>query len=124
MHPVSDEPIHFDLYRVDEHQQIKIEVPVHFSNQDESPGLKRGGALTIALHTVTVSCHADSIPEEILIDMTGKEIGDSIRVSDLKLPAKVEAAVDGDVVVASIGAAKVDTGGDETPAEGEEGGEA
>src|SRR3989344_8602841 len=65
MHPVTDEPVHFDLYRVDEHQQIKIEVPVHFSHQEESPGLKRGGSLNIALHTVTVACHADSIPEEI-----------------------------------------------------------
>jgi large subunit ribosomal protein L25 len=113
MHPVTDEPWHFDLYRVDEHQEIKIEVPVHFSNQEESPGLKRGGSLNIAHHTVTVSCHADSIPEEIVVDLTGKEIGDSIRVSDLKLPAKVAAAIDADVVVASIAAAKVDTGGDE-----------
>lgn len=120
MHPVTDEPWHFDLYRVDEHQQIKIEVPVHFAHQEESPGLKRGGSLNVSLHTVTVSCHADSIPEEIVIDLTGKEIGDSIRVSDLKLPAKVEAAVEGDVVVASIAAAKVDTGGDEAEAaEGE-----
>ena len=124
MHPVTDEPWHFDLYRVDEHQQIKIEVPVHFTNQDASPGLKRGGALTIALHTVTVSCPADSIPEEILVDMTGLEIGDNIRVSDLKLPAKVEAALEGEAVVASIGAAKVDTGAEEgEAAEGEEGGE-
>src|SRR5262249_25035795 len=53
MHPVTDQPIHFDLYRVDEHQQIKIEVPVHFAHQDESPGLKRGGTLNVALHTVT-----------------------------------------------------------------------
>jgi len=120
MHPVTDEPWHFDLYRVDEHQQIKIEVPVHFAHQDDSPGLKRGGSLNVSLHTVTVSCHADSIPEEIVIDLTGKEIGDSIRVADLKLPAKVAAALEGDVVVASIAAAKVDTGGDEgEAAEGE-----
>jgi len=120
MHPVTDEPWHFDLYRVDEHQEIKIEVPVHFAHQEESPGLKRGGSLNVSLHTVTVSCHADSIPEEIMIDLTGKEIGDSIRVADLKLPAKVAAALEGDVVVASIAAAKVDTGGDEgEAAEGE-----
>ncbi|MFZ5720970.1 MAG: 50S ribosomal protein L25/general stress protein Ctc [Pseudomonadota bacterium] len=124
MHPVTDEPWHFDLYRVDEHQQIKIEVPVHFTNQDASPGLKRGGALTIALHTVTVSCSADSIPEEIVVDVTGLEIGDNVRVADLKLPAKVEVALDGEAVVASIGAAKVDTGAEEGEgAEGEEGGE-
>lgn len=119
MHPVTDEPVHFDLYRVDEHQQIKIEVPVHFAHQEESPGLKRGGSLNVAHHTVTVSCHADSIPEEIVVDLTGKEIGDSIRVADLKLPAKVEAAIEGDVVVASIAAAKVDTGAEAEAAEGE-----
>ena len=99
-----------DLYRVDAHQQIKIEVPVHFANQEESPGLKRGGSLNIALHTVTVSCHADEIPEEIVVDLTGKEIGDSIRVSDLKLSGEATVALDADATVASIAAAKVDTG--------------
>lgn len=119
MHPVTDEPWHFDLYRVDEHQQIKIEVPVHFAHQEESPGLKRGGSLNIALHTVTVSCHADEIPEEIVVDLTGKEIGDSIRVADLKLPGKATVALEADATVASIAAAKVDTGSDESEGEGE-----
>jgi large subunit ribosomal protein L25 len=62
MHPVTDEPWHFDLYRVDAHQQIKIEVPCT-SPTRRSPGLKRGGTLGVILHTVTVSCHADSIPK-------------------------------------------------------------
>jgi large subunit ribosomal protein L25 len=119
MHPVTDEPWHFDLYRVDEHQQIKIEVPVHFAHQEESPGLKRGGSLNIALHTVLLSCHADQIPEEIMVDLTGKEIGDSIRIADLKLPANVTAAGEADATVASIAAAKVATGGDEAATEGE-----
>src|ERR1700743_3173633 len=90
MHPVTDTPWHFDLYRVDEHQQIKIEVPLHFQNHEASPGLKRGGTLNIALHTVTVSCAADHIPEELVFDLTGLDIGVSIRLSDLKLPANVE----------------------------------
>jgi len=105
MHPVTDEPWHFDLYRVDEHQQIKIDVPVHFAHQEESPGLKRGGALAVVLHSVSVSCSADHIPEEIVIDLTGLEIGATVRVSDLKLPTGVTAATDGDVVVASISGA-------------------
>ena len=117
MHPVTDEPWHFDLYRVDAHQEIKIEVPVHFSNQEESPGLKRGGSLNVAHHTITVSCHADSIPEEIVVDLTGREIGDSIRVSDLPLPAEVTAALAGDIVVASLGGAMAE----KAEAEGEEG---
>ncbi|ACG79272.1 ribosomal 5S rRNA E-loop binding protein Ctc/L25/TL5 [Phenylobacterium zucineum HLK1] len=119
MHPVTDEPQHFDLYRVDEHQQIKIEVPVHFTNQDDSPGLKRGGTLNVALHTLTVSCPADSIPEEIVFDLTGLEIGATIRVADLKLPAKAEAAVDGETVVASVAGAMAEVA--EEAAEGAEG---
>lgn len=123
MHPVTDEPWHFDLYRVDEHQQIKIEVPVHFSHQDDSPGLKRGGTLAVILHSLNVSCSADHIPEEILIDVSGLEIGDTIRVSDVKLPAGVKAAVDGDLVVASIAGAKAEAAAAEESAEGEAGGE-
>ena len=102
MHPVTDEPWHFDLYRVDEHQQIKIDVNVHFANEEASPGLKRGGTLGVTLHAVAVSCHADEIPEEIVVDLTGLEIGDTVRVADLKLPAGVTAAIDGDLAVASI----------------------
>ena len=109
MHPVTDEPWHFDLYRVDAHQQIKIEVPVHFSNQDESPGLKRGGTLGVTLHTVTVSCYADAIPEEIVVDLTGLDIGDAVRVSDLKMPDTTAAAMDADTVVASITMSKTGT---------------
>src|SRR6201996_6255985 len=113
MHPVSDTPWHFDLYRVDAHQQIKIEVPLHFQNHEASPGLKRGGTLNIALHTVTVSCAADHIPEELVFDLTGKEIGDSIRVSDLKMPANVEAALGGDVTLASISGVSSQSADDE-----------
>jgi large subunit ribosomal protein L25 len=120
MHPVSDEPWHFDLYRVDAHQQIKIEVPVHFAHQDESPGLKRGGALAVVLHTLTVSCPADQIPEEIVVDLTGLDIGATIRVSDLKLPANVESAVDAELVVASISGAMAEVA-DAEAGEGEEG---
>ncbi|WP_293904022.1 50S ribosomal protein L25/general stress protein Ctc [Phenylobacterium sp.] len=123
MHPVTDEPWHFDLYRVNADQQIKIEVPVHFANQEASPGLKRGGTLGIILHTVTVACHADSIPEEIVIDLTGLDIGDAVRISDLKLPPKVEAAMDGDVVVASVSMSKAGTEAAEGDAAAE-GGEA
>jgi len=121
MHPVTDEPWHFDLFRVDEHQQIKIEVPVHFANQEECPGLKRGGNLAVVLHTLNVSCSADHIPEEIVIDLKGLEIGAAIRVSELKLPAGVTAAVDGDLVVASIAGSKTESA--DAEGEGEAGGE-
>ena len=123
MHPVSDEPWHFDLYRVDAHQTIKIAVPVHFTNQDESPGLKRGGTLNIVLHDVTLSVAADKIPEEIVFDLTGLDIGDTIRVGDLKLPGSAEATHDPDTVVATVAGASAqmaeEAAADEAVAAGE-----
>ncbi|WP_340645611.1 50S ribosomal protein L25/general stress protein Ctc [Phenylobacterium sp.] len=102
MHPVTDEPVHFDLYRVDEHQLIKIEVPVHFKNQEESPGLKKGGTLNIVRHTVELACPADRIPEELVFDLTGAEIGDTIRMSAFTLPEGVKPATERDYVVATL----------------------
>jgi large subunit ribosomal protein L25 len=104
-HPVSDEPVHFDLYRVDEHQLITIAVPVHFKNEEASPGLKRGGALNIALHEVQLDVPADSIPEELVIDLTGLDIGYTLRAADLVLPKGASvSAHDRDLTVATIGA--------------------
>src|SRR5882757_7047966 len=77
MHPVTDEPMHFDLYRVDAHQLVKIAVPVHFKNHEASPGLKKGGTLNIVRHDVELSCPADAIPEELVFDLTGLDIGDT-----------------------------------------------
>ena len=120
MHPVTDEPMHFDLYRVDEHQTIKIAVPVHFKNQEASPGLKKGGTLNVVRHEVELSCHADAIPEEIVVDLTGLEIGDTIRVGGLVLPKGVEAALEAEVVVATVaGSAAGASEAAEEAAEGE-----
>ena len=102
INPVTDEPTHFDLYRVDAHQKIKIAVPLHFSNQEASPGLKRGGTINVVFHEVQLECEADHIPEEVVFDLTGLDIGQSVHVSDLKLPAGVKAAQAGAVVVATI----------------------
>ena len=137
MHPVTDTPWHFDLYRVDAHQQIKINVPLHFSHQDEAPGIKRGGTLNVVFHDVQVSCFADQIPEELVVDLTGLDIGASIRVSDLKLPANVTAAIPVETVVATISGASSQADADdaadaatsevaatEAAAAAEEGGEA
>ena len=89
-HPVSDRPLHFDLYRVEADQTIRIEIPVGFRNHEASPGLKRGGTLNVDLHAVEVTAPADRIPEEIVIDLAGLDIGDSVRASDLVLPEGVE----------------------------------
>lgn len=102
-HPVTDEPLHFDLYRVGEHQQVKIAVAVHFTNQDASPGIKRGGTLNIAVHEVQLLAAADHIPEDIVVDLTGLDIGDSVKSEDLKLPQGVSLAPhDAHVTIASI----------------------
>lgn len=102
MHPVTDEPWHFDLFRVDAHQVVKIAVPVHFRNHDDSPGLKRGGTLNIVRHDIELSAPADQIPEELVFDLTGLEIGDAIRVSAFTLPKGVESTLDADFVVATV----------------------
>ena len=101
-HPVTDEPIHFDLFRVGEHQLIKIEVPVHFKNHDISVGMKKGGSLEIVRHTVELACPADSIPEELVIDLAHHDIGDTIRISEVKLPEGVRPAQDRDFVIANL----------------------
>lgn len=118
-HPVTDEPVHFDLYRVDEHQLIKIEVPVHFKNQDVSVGLKKGGTLEVIRHSVELACPADQIPEELVIDLANHDIGDVIRISEVKLPAGVKPAMDRDFVIANVkaSAAAQSDEGDTTTAE-------
>ena len=100
--PVSDQPVHFDLFRVEEHQLVKIAVPVHFKHQDLSPGLKRGGALNIAWHELEIWAPADEIPEELTADVGALDIGGSVHISDLILPAGVRAAAAPGVVVATI----------------------
>jgi large subunit ribosomal protein L25 len=101
-HPVTDEPVHFDLFRVSEHQLIKIEVPVHFKNHETSVGMKKGGSLEIIRHTVELACPADSIPEELVIDLADHDIGDTIRISEVKLPEGVKPATDRDFVIATL----------------------
>lgn len=102
LHPVTDEPIHFDLYRVDENQTIKISVPVHFKNHEASPGLKKGGTLNVVRHEVELACPADAIPAQLVYDLTGLEIGDTIRISAFELPKGVVPSVDRDFVVATV----------------------
>jgi large subunit ribosomal protein L25 len=102
-HPVTDQPVHFDLYRVDEHQLIKIAVPVRFDDQEESPGLKRGGALNIVRHEVELWVPADQIPEVLTASVAGLDIGDQVRISAVKLPQGAEPTItDRDFVIATV----------------------
>jgi large subunit ribosomal protein L25 len=102
-HPVTDLPIHIDLYRVEENSEIAIDVVVHFKNHEASPGLKRGGALNIVRHTIKLKCKANAIPEEIVIDLTGRDIGDSVHISQVTLPAGARPVIrDRDFTIATI----------------------
>ena len=102
--PVSDRPMHFDLMRVDEKGVIKIEVPVHFANQDQCEAFRQGGSLEVVRHSVEISVRADRIPEELVVDLAGHKLGDTIRWSDLVgVPKGVEPTItDRDFVIASI----------------------
>lgn len=107
-HPVTDEPLHIDLFRVEQDTVIDVEVTVHFINEDKAPGMKRGGVLNIVRHAVELSCPAGSIPEEIVIDLTGKDIGDSIHISDVTLPEGVTPTIsDRDFTIATLQGARV-----------------
>jgi large subunit ribosomal protein L25 len=102
-HPVSSRPIHVDFLRIGEHTKVTVAVPVRFDNEEESPGLKRGGVLNIVQHELELVCDAAHIPNEIHIALDGLEIGDSIHISQVKLPdGVVPANQDEDFTVATI----------------------
>jgi large subunit ribosomal protein L25 len=102
-HPVSDAPMHIDLFRVDEDTKIDVEVTVHFVNEEKSPGMKRGGVLNIVRHTVELNCPAGAIPEAIEADLTGLDIGDSIHISAIALPKGVTPTIaDRDFTIATL----------------------
>ncbi|WP_292225632.1 50S ribosomal protein L25/general stress protein Ctc [Brevundimonas sp.] len=101
--PVSDRPVHFDLLRVDAKGEIKISVPVHFKNADEAPFSRQGGSLEVVRHEVEIAVRADKIPEELVVDLTNSQIGDTIRMSDIKLPKDASATItDRDFVIATV----------------------
>jgi large subunit ribosomal protein L25 len=102
-HPVSSRPIHVDFLRIGEHTKVTVGIPVRFDNEEDSPGLKRGGVLNVVQHELELVCDAASIPNEIHIDLTGLEIGDSVHIGQVKLPDGVTAAnQDEDFTVATI----------------------
>ena len=125
-HPVSDRPLHADFLRLAKGATVSVNVPVSFANEELAPGLKRGGVLNVVRHDLELVCDADKIPDEIVIDVTGFDVGESIHISHVKLPAGSESAItDRDFTIATIVApsALKSEEGDTTKAEGE-GGEA
>jgi large subunit ribosomal protein L25 len=116
--PVRDFPIHVDFMRVSRSSRVDVAVPVQFVNEEASPGLKRGGVLNIVRHEVELSCPVDSIPDRITIDLTGRDIGDSIHISAIALPEGVTPKIaDRDFTIATIAgaaAAKPESGAEGT----------
>ena len=129
-HPVKDRPIHADFLRISKDAKVNVAVPVVFINEEASPGLKRGGVLNIVRHELELVCDSDKMPDDIQIDVTGYDVGDSIHISNVTLPKGSESAItDRDFTIATIvapsamksseGDTTVDSG-EEAAAEGEE----
>lgn len=121
-HPVKDRPIHADFLRVSKDTKVQVGVPVLFVNEEKSPGLKRGGVLNVVRHELELICEADKIPDDITIDVTGFDVGESIHISHVTLPKGVESAItDRDFTIATIVApsALKSSDGDTTKDEGE-----
>lgn len=102
-HPVTDWPLHVDFLRLAEDEIIAINVPVHFLNEEECPGLKGGGIINAVRHDIELACPANAIPESIEIDLTGLELGDSVHISEITLPEGVTPVIDDrDFTIATI----------------------
>jgi len=115
--PVKDFPIHVDFLRVGKGTRIAVEVPVEYINEEQSPGLKRGGALNVVRHEVELYVDAENIPEKIVVDLSGLEIGDVVHISNVQLPEGAEPVIqDRDFTLATI----TGRAAEETEAEGEE----
>ena len=124
MHPVTDRPVHVDFLRLSKDAKIQVAVPVVFVNEEDSPGLKKGGVLNVVRHELELVCESDKIPNEIELDVTGLEVGDSIHISSVTLPEGSESAItDRDFTIATVvapSAMKRDASEEEEAAEGEE----
>ena len=101
---VKDLPIHFDLMRLRRTSKINLFIPVEFINEDAAPGIKRGGMLTVVRPEVELVVTAGDIPEKITVDLSGLEIGDTVTISSVDLPAGTKPTIDRDFVIANIAA--------------------
>ena len=110
LHPVTDSPLHVDFLRLTGDTRIDVEVAVIFVNEEEAPGLRRGGVLNVVRRAVSLNCRADSIPESIEIDLDGLDIGDSVHISHVTLPEGAHPTIrDRDFTIATIAAPTVAT---------------
>ena len=121
---LSAEPTHVDFLRIVKGGKVILQIPVKFINSDKSPGLKRGGVLNIVRRKVELKCPTENIPNELIVDLDGVDIGQSFKISAIKLPENVHPTIQGrDFVVATLAAPTV-IKEPEKPAEAAEGAEA
>ncbi len=125
-HPVTDRPLHVDFLRIGEHSTVTVAVPVRFINEEQSPGLRRGAVLNIVRHELELVCDAAEIPDDVEIDLSGYDVGESIHISAVTLPQGAKSAItDRDFTIATVvapsgmkGAAAEAEGASDVPAEG------
>jgi large subunit ribosomal protein L25 len=120
---VKDLPTHLDLMRLKRTTKIALFIPVEFINEDAAPGIKRGGVLTVVRPEVELTVTAGDIPEKIVVDLTGLEVGDTMTISAVDLPAGATPTIDRDFVIANISAPSGLRSSDNEDESGEEGGE-
>ncbi|MBL6932837.1 MAG: 50S ribosomal protein L25/general stress protein Ctc [Rhodospirillales bacterium] len=122
LHPVTDRPLHVDFMRFSAKTRLNVEVAVVFINEEDCPGLKQGGVLNIVRHTIELLCSPDHIPENLVVDLAGLEVGDSVHISSMKLPDDVDLTItDRDFTVATIAAPTINVEVEEDEDEDEEG---
>jgi len=102
-HPVTDRPLHVDFLRLSKDARVTVAIPVRFTDEDECPGIKRGGVLNIVRHDVELNCPADNIPDDLVTSLKGLEVGESIHISAFTLPEGAKLVIDDrDFTVATI----------------------
>ncbi len=125
-HPVNDRPIHVDFLRLSKNARVTLDIPVRFTDEEESPGIRRGGVVNIVRHEVELNCAADAIPDELVASLAGLDVGESIHISAIALPEGAKLTVeDRDFTVATLVAPSAlrsseDEAADDAEAEGEE----
>ena len=121
-HPVTDQPVHLDFYRVTAKSIIEVEVSVNFVGEDVAPGLKEGGTLNVVRYAIEVKCPAGSIPDNIEVDVSAMEIGDAIHISEITLPEGVKPSItDRDFTIATVVASRAAIEEETDEIEGQEG---
>ncbi|MBF0108098.1 MAG: 50S ribosomal protein L25/general stress protein Ctc [Magnetococcales bacterium] len=122
LHPVSGRPVHVDFMRFDAHQKIQVMVPIHVVDEDQSPGIRSGGILQLVQHEMEIHCQAGAIPEAIEVSIKGLEIGHSIHLRDIQLPAGTEVHGDQNMTIVTligVKAEQVEEGAPAAPESGE-----